>query len=143
VDGTSRIRSASYEPAPRPGAAGGRARVQRVSTPASVAIRAGPGTAELPRTRRVRRIVCACCAARGIEFSPNRYWLCAATDSCIKIWDLESKSIVDELTPEFPPVGKKAMIHHCISLCWSADGATLFSGYTDCAIRVWSVGIAR
>jgi guanine nucleotide-binding protein subunit beta-2-like 1 protein len=77
----------------------------------------------------------------ALVFSPNRYWLCAATDSCIKIWDLESKSIVDELTPDFPPVGKKAMVHHCISLCWSADGATLFSGYTDGNIRVWSVGI--
>ena len=77
----------------------------------------------------------------SMVFSPNRYWLCAATDTCIKIWDLESKSIVDELTPEFPVVGKKAMVHHCISLCWSADGSTLFSGYTDCAIRVWSVGI--
>ena len=77
----------------------------------------------------------------SMVFSPNRYWLCAATDSCIKIWDLESKSIVDELTPDFPPVGKKAMVHHCISLCWSADGATLFSGYTDGNIRVWSVGI--
>ena len=27
-------------------------------------------------------------------FSPNRYWLCAATQSCIMIWDLETKSIV-------------------------------------------------
>jgi WD40 repeat protein len=26
-------------------------------------------------------------------FSPNRYWLCAATQSCVKIWDLESKSV--------------------------------------------------
>jgi len=78
----------------------------------------------------------------AMVFSPNRYWLCAATDTCIKIWDLESKSIVDELSPEFPAVGKKAMVHHCISLCWSADGATLFSGYTDGAIRVWSVGMS-
>ena len=76
-------------------------------------------------------------------FSPNRYWLCAATDTCIKIWDLESKSIVDELSPEFPPIGKKAQPHYCISLCWSADGSTLFSGYTDGAIRVWSVVTPR
>merc|ERR1740127_247461 len=79
----------------------------------------------------------------SLIFSPNRYWLCAATTTGIKIWDLESKVIVDELNPEFPPVGKKAMVHHCISLCWSADGATLFSGYTDGNIRVWSVGIGR
>merc|ERR1712198_21551 len=33
-------------------------------------------------------------------FSPNRYWLCAATGPTIKIWDLESKNPVDELKPE-------------------------------------------
>eukprot|EP00601_Ochromonadales_sp_CCMP2298_P025912 CAMPEP_0173294506 /NCGR_PEP_ID=MMETSP1143-20121109/13914_1 /TAXON_ID=483371 /ORGANISM="non described non described, Strain CCMP2298" /LENGTH=299 /DNA_ID=CAMNT_0014234197 /DNA_START=24 /DNA_END=920 /DNA_ORIENTATION=+ len=60
-------------------------------------------------------------------FSPNRYWLCAATPAGIKIWDLESKSLVDELNPEFPPVGKKALSPSCISLAWSADGNTLFS----------------
>jgi len=27
----------------------------------------------------------------GLVFSPNRYWLCAATAKCIKIFDLESK----------------------------------------------------
>ena len=27
----------------------------------------------------------------SLVFSPNRYWLCAATQSAIKIWDLESK----------------------------------------------------
>ena len=33
-------------------------------------------------------------------FSPNRYWLCAATGPAIKIWDLESKNQVEELKPE-------------------------------------------
>jgi len=73
-------------------------------------------------------------------FSPNRYWLCAATQQCIKIWDLESKSIVDELSPELPEVGKKAQLPFCVSLAWSADGSTLYSGYTDGQIRVWTVG---
>eukprot|EP00884_Botryococcus_braunii_P010581 jgi/Botrbrau1/19524/Bobra.0035s0023.1 len=73
-------------------------------------------------------------------FSPNRYWLCAATQVCIKIWDLESKSIVDELRPDFMPAGKKAQVPHCTCLNWSADGATLYSGYTDGKIRVWGVG---
>eukprot|EP00850_Spirogloea_muscicola_P020568 SM000220S07047 [mRNA] locus=s220:31647:33140:- [translate_table: standard] len=74
-------------------------------------------------------------------FSPNRYWLCAATQSCIKIWDLESKSIVDELRPEaFALVSKKAQIPYCTSLNWSSDGSTLYGGYTDGHIRVWSVG---
>ncbi|CAL5223637.1 g6181 [Coccomyxa viridis] len=72
-------------------------------------------------------------------FSPNRYWLCAATTNVIKIWDLESKSIVDELKPDFASLGKKAQIPFCVSLAWSADGQTLYSGYTDGKIRVWTV----
>ncbi|KAI5063316.1 hypothetical protein GOP47_0021863 [Adiantum capillus-veneris] len=73
-------------------------------------------------------------------FSPNRYWLCAATQSCIKIWDLESKSIVEDLRPDFSNLTKNAQVPYCVSLNWSADGSTLYSGYTDGAIRVWSVG---
>eukprot|EP01007_Sphenomonas_quadrangularis_P003720 NODE_792_length_1171_cov_1479.629234_g641_i0.p2 GENE.NODE_792_length_1171_cov_1479.629234_g641_i0~~NODE_792_length_1171_cov_1479.629234_g641_i0.p2 ORF type:complete len:340 (+),score=113.86 NODE_792_length_1171_cov_1479.629234_g641_i0:28-1020(+) len=72
-------------------------------------------------------------------FSPNRYWLCAATETSIKIWDLESKSTVAELVPELPEQGKKALKPECISLAWSADGSTLYSGYTDKLIRVWGV----
>jgi guanine nucleotide-binding protein subunit beta-2-like 1 protein len=72
-------------------------------------------------------------------FSPNRYWLCAATASTIKIWDLESKVCVDELTPQFKQAGKKTVPVQCISLAWSADGSTLFAGYTDNEIRVWQV----
>lgn len=29
----------------------------------------------------------------ALVFSPNRYWLCAATSTCIKIFDLESKYV--------------------------------------------------
>jgi len=80
-------------------------------------------------------------------FSPSRYWLCAATQSCIKIWDLESKSIVAELSktssPEFFGEEQQEAIKTrdpaCISLAWSADGSTLYSGYTDNVIRVWEV----
>lgn len=71
-------------------------------------------------------------------FCPNRYWLCAATETSIKIWDLLSKTIVDDLRPEFPAV-KSGRTPHCVSLAWSADGSTLFSGYTDAKIRVWQV----
>ena len=76
-------------------------------------------------------------------FSPNRYWLCAATQQCVKIWDLESKSVVDELKPDFPPLGKNSIEPYCTCLAWSSDGSTLFTGYTDNKIRVWSVGRAR
>jgi len=33
----------------------------------------------------------------ALAFSPNRYWLCAAIGPLIKIWDLEDKTVVDEL----------------------------------------------
>merc|ERR1711935_621503 len=74
-------------------------------------------------------------------FSPNRYWLCAATDIGIRIWDLEGKGIVDELKLDLPAKDpqSKALPISCISLAWSADGNTLFAGYTDSQIRVWQV----
>ncbi|CAM9344172.1 unnamed protein product [Heterosigma akashiwo] len=76
----------------------------------------------------------------ALVFSPNRYWLCAATTQCIKIWDLECKEVVDELVPEMPALGKNATVPYCTSLCWSADGSVLYSGYTDGKIHAWHVG---
>ncbi|KAF5730325.1 Guanine nucleotide-binding protein subunit beta-like protein [Tripterygium wilfordii] len=82
-------------------------------------------------------------------FSPNRYWLCAATEQSIKIWDLESKSIVEDLKVDLKTEAEKSedntatsnkKVIYCTSLSWSADGSTLFSGYTDGVIRVWGVG---
>uniref|UniRef100_A0A0E0FRE7 Uncharacterized protein n=1 Tax=Oryza nivara TaxID=4536 RepID=A0A0E0FRE7_ORYNI len=70
-------------------------------------------------------------------FSPNRYWLCAATQDSIKIWDLESKHIVQDLKPEIP-VSKNQMLY-CTSLNWSADGSTLYAGYTDGTIRIYKI----
>jgi guanine nucleotide-binding protein subunit beta-2-like 1 protein len=73
----------------------------------------------------------------SLTFSPNRDWLCAAAGSRVCIWDLESKQIVDELRAE--PVGSK--VPKVISLAWSSDGTTLFTGYTDDLIRVWQVSV--
>ena len=75
----------------------------------------------------------------ALVFSPNRYWLCAATASSIIIFDLEKKSKVDELKPEFQNVGKKSREPECVSLAWSADGQTLFAGYSDNIVRVFTV----
>jgi len=69
-------------------------------------------------------------------FSPNRYWLCAAAGPTIKIWDLESNNVVDELKAEHASNSKAPSV---LSLAWSPDGQTLFSGYTDHVIRVWQV----
>jgi len=74
-------------------------------------------------------------------FSPVRYWLCAATENSIKIWDLENKSIVADLGASVPGFfgSEKRCQTEPISLAWSSDGTTLFAGYTDNAIRVWAV----
>ena len=54
--------------------------------------------------------------------------------------DLESKSIVDEVKPELISMStSKDKNPNCVSLAWSADGQTLFAGYTDDVIRVWQV----
>jgi len=79
------------------------------------------------------------CEITALVFSPNRYWLCAATTRSIKIWDLESKVVVDELRPEFPPLGPKAVAPFCVSLQWNLDGSLLFTGWTDGQVRVWRV----
>ncbi|THD21099.1 Guanine nucleotide-binding protein beta subunit [Fasciola gigantica] len=74
-------------------------------------------------------------------FSPNRYWLCAAVGPVIKIWDLENKVLADELKPELMSAmtGGKQVTPDCTCLAWSADGQTLFAGYTDNVIRVWQL----
>lgn len=99
----------------------------------------------------------------ALVFSPNRYWLCAATGPTVKVWvsvlhgktwnvssstilpppllfllsqDLESKSLVDEIHIDHLSTTGPV---DCMSLAWSADGQTLFAGYTDALIRVYDV----
>jgi len=75
----------------------------------------------------------------ALAFNPVHYWLAVATTSGIRIWNLENKeNILACLQPEFSQRAK-AGNPYCVSLAWSNDGITLFSGYTDSVIRVWSV----
>jgi len=89
---------------------------------------------------------------KALAFSPTKYWLCAATATCIKVFSLETKSTIDELgkiTGSTSDADKSAFfldaakvktnIPECVSLAWSADGNTLFAGYTDGKIRVWTL----
>lgn len=81
----------------------------------------------------------------AISFSPNRFWLCAATQTSIKIWDLESKKLIensnfkDNTSPSPSRKHTKASQHYCTCLEWSAEGSTLFAGCTDGRIFVYSV----
>jgi len=70
-------------------------------------------------------------------FSPKNYWLCAATDTSIKIWDLENKNVLDELKAKEPSQNGMPWV---VSLQWSADGNTLFAGSTDGKIYVYQIG---
>ena len=72
-----------------------------------------------------------------ISFSPSRYWLCAATETKIRVWDLENKNTVADLLPH--KVEGKKSLPSCTSIAWSADGMTLYSGFTDNSVRVWSI----
>jgi len=74
----------------------------------------------------------------SLVFSPNRYWLCAGTNSGVKIWDLESKNVVADLNKNYPDFQAKNRNPACLSLAWSLDGSTLFAGYSDHLIRVWA-----
>ena len=76
-----------------------------------------------------------------LVFSPNRYWLCAASGPCIKIWDLEHKKSVEELKVPNESDGsdKPAIEPKCLSLAWSTDGQTLYAGYSDNKIRIWEL----
>jgi len=75
----------------------------------------------------------------AMSFSPKNYWLVAATDTSIKVWDLENKNVLDELASTNPP---KSGIPWCVSLTWSADGNMLFAGSTDGSIYVYEIGAA-
>lgn len=78
----------------------------------------------------------------ALAFSPNRYWLCVASGPSIKIWDLESKKLLDDLKHWESKLEESKKVHpQCISLAWSMDGQTLFSGYADNVIRVWKVSL--
>jgi len=71
-----------------------------------------------------------------MAFSPKNYWLVAVTDLAIKIWDLENKDILGEVQPG-EDVVIRGGLPWCVSLCWSADGNTLFAGSTDGCIYVY------
>jgi guanine nucleotide-binding protein subunit beta-2-like 1 protein len=56
----------------------------------------------------------------------------------ILIVNNSTRSIVDELKPE-ADTATNTKAPECVSLAWSADGQTLFGGFTDDLVRVWTV----
>lgn len=73
-------------------------------------------------------------------FSPNRYWLCAATHTSIQIWDLEAKRILHDISIRDSNSRTKSTTKlRCTSLQWSTDGVILFAGYADGKIRLFKL----
>uniref|UniRef100_A0AC35FH22 Small ribosomal subunit protein RACK1 n=1 Tax=Panagrolaimus sp. PS1159 TaxID=55785 RepID=A0AC35FH22_9BILA len=77
----------------------------------------------------------------ALSFSPDRYWLSAAVGSSIKIWDLETKSSINDLKVDATGATARKSPAEVTSIAWSADGRTLFAGYTDNIIRVWRLTV--
>lgn len=73
---------------------------------------------------------------------PHHKPVCSSLIIVLILQDLEGKIVVDELRQEVLSTNSKAQAPQCISLAWSADGQTLFAGYTDNLIRVWQVSMA-
>jgi len=80
----------------------------------------------------------------AVRFSPVHYWVCAATDTGVRIWDLENKELLALLHPgrdcssdPFRPLLQETP--WCVSLAWSADGKHLFTGSTDGKVYVHEV----
>ena len=74
--------------------------------------------------------------------------MCAVTAETrcprLQVWDLESKSIVEEIKPDFSmneTTSKKAQEPYCVSLAWSADGSTLYAGFTNGKIYSYIVDL--
>jgi guanine nucleotide-binding protein subunit beta-2-like 1 protein len=80
----------------------------------------------------------------ALSFSPNKFWLAAATDSGVRVFDLQSKDEIahlvknDDNEKEFTTTEYDAN-PNALSISWASDGLTLYTGYTDGIIRVWSV----
>ncbi|THG12911.1 hypothetical protein TEA_021389 [Camellia sinensis var. sinensis] len=97
--------------------------------------------------------------------SDGQFALSGSWDSELRLWDLstgitarrfvghskDSKTIVVDLKVDAKQEaemneggaavssGVKNKVIYCTSLSWSADGSTLFSGYTDGIVRVWGI----
>jgi len=65
----------------------------------------------------------------ALAFSPNRYWLCAAVGPSVKIWDLEDKTIVDDLKLDLTSQSKKS---HSTTMYF----ISMVVGWTDSFRRV-------
>lgn len=82
--------------------------------------------------------VCPVKEAQSETLAPLQLGFDKQSIASVNSYDLDKKEKVCAVAPEFE-VGKKGSVPCCTCLCWSMDGASLFTGYTDNVIRVWDV----
>jgi guanine nucleotide-binding protein subunit beta-2-like 1 protein len=94
-----------------------------------------------------------------VLFSPVKYWIVAATDNGILVWNLPKDKIIARLSvqedeneefkleredeekddKEKDQKLKKKRDIACTSIAWSREGNLLFAGFTDNLVRVYEV----
>lgn len=82
----------------------------------------------------------------SLAFNNNVQWLAAATDTCVKIWDIVSGTLY--LFANFRVTniddnekgGEKCKVR-CLTVCWSANGKRIYVGCSDGLIRVFNVHV--
>jgi guanine nucleotide-binding protein subunit beta-2-like 1 protein len=72
----------------------------------------------------------------ALAFGPDGHLLCAAAEKSSLIWHVETLALVAEL--RVTAVGH-AETPQCLCVAWAPDGSTLYAGYTDHVIRVWTI----
>jgi guanine nucleotide-binding protein subunit beta-2-like 1 protein len=82
-------------------------------------------------------------AVNAVAVCPTRAWICAACYEGIAIWDMEARTLIDNVVPKWPvlenqkrPPGRNP---DCTAIAWPDDGSVLYAGYNNGEIRVWEV----
>ena len=75
----------------------------------------------------------------GIYPHNNDYFQLLLIDDKLTSQNLQHSELLSFLIDSQVPGTARADPPQCLSLAWSADGQTLFAGYSDNLIRVWQV----
>lgn len=95
---------------------------------------------ELKDLNAVSRAIDAGSTINQISFNYKQQWVAVATETSVKVWDLQSKDsspIAELASDRKEKEGKKGKLPQCISLTWNALGDKIFAGFSDGVIRVW------
>ena len=76
-----------------------------------------------------------------VLFSRKLYWLIIGTEEGIKVLDLPSQKILQDITAQSmkPNESSSKKNLSCTSLAWNKAGTHLYSGWSDNHIRVYSI----